>query len=31
MQYDESIVELSKYRLNRAESTYHMAELCCCK
>ena len=28
MRYDECAVELSKYRLEIAESTYHMAELC---
>lgn len=28
MNYDESATELSKYRLETAESTYHMAELC---
>lgn len=28
MNYDESAVELSKYRLETAESTYRMAELC---
>ena len=28
MKYDESAVELSKYRLETAESTYRMAKLC---
>ena len=28
MRYDECAVELSKYRLEIAESTYHIAELC---
>lgn len=28
MNYDESAVELSKYRLETAEDTYRMAELC---
>ena len=28
MQYEEGAVELSKYRLETAESTYRMAELC---
>lgn len=28
MNYDESAIELSKYRLETAENTYRMAELC---
>lgn len=28
MEFDENVIELSKYRLEMAENTYHMAELC---